>query len=388
MWQAALLMPMLLTAPGGGTAESLAARIESVAAPQAEAGLLSGVLLVARDDEMLFHRAYGHASWELRVPNTPSTRFAVASIAKPMSRMLAHLLVEAGRLELDAPVDRYLQDFPRGPKGGRPTIAHLLAHRSGVPHRVTLASEEVEPLRPADIVRRVEQAGLLFEPGSRRLYSSAGFTCLARVIEIVEGKPFEEVLADQVFAPARMTSAISETGEVLMDRRALPHRLGAHGDRLVVKKGRHKDLRFLTGAGAVYATAGDLLRFVRAIRSGVFGPDHWKRELGADPRAWRGWTGRTGGYEASVDVLAAEDLIFVFLSNLRSAANWQIREQVKRVLTGGAAAAIPDQGRRPVSRRERVLSDRRRPLLHSRQRQHHEVPTRSCRPGRRPDLDR
>lgn len=96
--------------------------------------------------------------------------------------------------------------------------------------------EEGQPLRAADIVARVESAGLLFEPGSRRLYSSAGFTCLARVIEVVEREPFEDVLAERVLEPAGMASAISETGPGLMPGRAMPYRLGAAGGKVVVKR--------------------------------------------------------------------------------------------------------------------------------------------------------
>ena len=338
MYRVLLCLPLLLAAPSGFAASPSQA-IDSLIAPQDAAGVFSGVVLVARNDEVLFHRAYGLASWELGVPNDESTRFGLGSISKSFTEILAVSLAAENRLQLDAPVERYIPGFPKGPKGGSPTLAHLLSHRSGVPHRVTTAADETAPLKTAEIVERVRSRGLIFEPGSRRLYSSAGYSCLARVIERIEERPFEAILADRIFGPAGMTTAASETGELLMERRALPHRLGAHGSRVVVKRAQHQDLRFLTGAGSVYATALDLFRFVHAMRAGLFGAEPKRRVIGST-RDWLGWAGRTNGYEASVDVLPSEGLVVVLLSNLRPAANWQVREGIQAVLTGRRPAAI------------------------------------------------
>ena len=315
-------------------------RIDSLAAEEATAGLLSGVMLVARGDRILLQRAYGFASWELRVPATTATRFGIGSITKPMTETLVEMLATEGRLDLDAPVGRYLGSFPAGPQGGPVTIRHLVDHRSGVPHRVTNAMEETVPLHPSDIVERVRARGLLFEPGTQDLYSSAGFSCLARVVELIEGKPFDAVLRDRIFRPASMATASGETGQQLMPQRALPHRLAASTGAVVVASAPYKHLGFLTGAGSVYATAEDLLRFARASRRGVFGAAGKTRTAESGDQTWRSWYGRTDGYEASVDLLPAADLTFVFLSNLRSAANWQLREQVKSMLQGRKAAAI------------------------------------------------
>ena len=172
------------------------------------------------------------------------------------------------------------------------------------------------------------------------LYSSAGFSCLARVVELIEGKPFDAVLRDRIFGPASMATASGETGQQLMPQRALPHRLAASTGAVVVASASYKHLGFLTGAGSVYATAEDLLRFARASRRGDFGAAGKTRTAESGDQTWRSWYGRTDGYEASVDLLPAADLTFVFLSNLRSAANWQLREQVKSMLQGRKAAAI------------------------------------------------
>jgi CubicO group peptidase (beta-lactamase class C family) len=116
---------------------ALVATVETLLAPEASANLLSGSILIARGDRIIFQRAYGFANWELRVPNSASTRFGVGSITKVMTETIVDLLSQEGRLDLNAPVRTYLSDFPDGPKGGRATVRDLLTHRAGVPFRVT-----------------------------------------------------------------------------------------------------------------------------------------------------------------------------------------------------------------------------------------------------------
>jgi CubicO group peptidase (beta-lactamase class C family) len=321
--------------------DAVSGQIERLIEPQARADLFSGVILVQRGDRVVFQRAYGFASWELSVANSEHTRFGIASITKPMTEALVSLLVAQHRLNRRAPVDQYIPGFPRGPNGEKPTIEQLLKHTAGVPHRVTTPAEEMLPLHPADIVERVKSRGLLFEPGSRELYSSAGYTCLARVIEVIQGRPFEDALAEGIFKPAQMSSAMSETGLRLMRNRALPYILGAGKGGPAVEAAPYKDLRFLAGAGSVYATPADLVAFLRKARDGAFGEELQSWANAGDKDTWRGWYGRTNGYEASVDLLPSRDLVVAMVSNLQSAANWQLRRRIHDLLVGRPVLAIP-----------------------------------------------
>jgi CubicO group peptidase (beta-lactamase class C family) len=81
--------------------------------------------------------------------------------------------------------------------------------------------------------------------------------------------------------------------------------------------------------------------FVRKVRDGAFGDELQRWAQADDNDKWRGWYGRTNGYEASVDLLPSQDLVLVILSNLRSAANWQIRQRIRDLLAGRSARAIP-----------------------------------------------
>ncbi len=315
----------------------LAERIDSLARPEAAAELLSGVILVAKGDSILIQRSYGYANWELRAPNTAGIRFNIGSITKPMTHGVIEMLAQEGRIDTLAPVAKYLPGFPSGPKGGQPTVAQLLAHRAGVPFRVTTRLEESTHLTPADIVERVRKRGLSFEPGTRELYSSAGYTCLARVVEVVTGQPFDSALAAHVFRPAGMRSATGETGQQLMAGRARGYRLSPGSTKVTVANAPFVDLAFLTGAGDVYATATDMFRFVRAAHANKLGSAAHE-EL--TDTSWTGIYGQTNGYEASVDYYAPLDITFVFLSNLYSLTNYQLRRAVRNLIAGRPTVAM------------------------------------------------
>jgi CubicO group peptidase (beta-lactamase class C family) len=340
------IVALLMTAVSQSLAQRVAtdrafdARIDALIKREATAGRFSGIVLVARGDRIVVQRSYGFADWERRVPSSSTTRFGVGSITKVITETIVDVLVGEGRLDLNAPVANYLNGFPNGPKGGHATVRDLLTHRAGVPHRVTTQLEETEHLGSVDIVERVKARGLLFEPGTAELYSSAGFTCLARVIEIMESKPFDSVLVERIFRPASMALAVDETGQQLMMGRAMPYVLQRGPVSVAPVSARYKNLSFLSGAGSVYATAADLLHFVRALRNGAFG-NAAQRLLGApNDTTWTGWYGRINGYEGSVDFLPAADLTFILLSNLQSAANWQIRERVRNIVVGRAISGI------------------------------------------------
>lgn len=179
----------------------------------------------------------------------------------------------------------------------------------------------------------LDQPGL-FEPIQAGRHGS-------RIVEVVTDLPFEQVLEERVLRPAAADRTLNETGQELMLGRAMPYRLGSIGRRVAVKNAPGKDLRFLTGAGSIYSTAEDLWRIVQATRTGIYGKDIQERFFSEEGRQWESWSGRTNGYESSVDVLPGSDLIFVFLSNLQSASNWQLREQVQRLLQGQETNVLP-----------------------------------------------
>jgi D-alanyl-D-alanine carboxypeptidase len=111
-------------------ADSLPRRVDAYLEPYLDLATFSGVVLVARHDTIFLNRAYGMANSELRAPNTPETRFHIASLSKTFTAAAVLLLAERGLLGVNDPVRKFVPDYPRG---SEITIHHLLSHSSGIP---------------------------------------------------------------------------------------------------------------------------------------------------------------------------------------------------------------------------------------------------------------
>lgn len=331
----ALVILLAFSTAAHAAAGDLAARIEAYVAPFVEAEHLSGSITLARGDEILFERGYNLANRELGVANTPTTRFCVASITKPMTQIIALRLLAEERLALDDKLSEWIPDFPRA---STITVEMLARHRAGIPHRVTTGIEETVPRTAADMVDMAKKAELLFEPGRDTSYSSAGYSVLARVLELVAGKSYSELLEDHVFAPAGMVHSLHPAGSELIPRRASSYQLAGRGELLNAPL---KDYSFLVGAGSVFATSGDLVRLMRAVVEGRYGSlvvDQLMDEKGLD------WNGRTNGYRAFADYHAEADLYVAFTSNILTGVGDLLRRDLPRLVAGESVTppTVPD----------------------------------------------
>lgn len=256
-------------------------------------GGFSGTLLVARGDRVILERGYGLADRETGEPNRPETVFKIASLTKPMTAVAALRLAERGRIDLDAPVSRYL---PRFPGGDRIAVHHLLTHSSGLPQDLAPLIDVSPTASNREAVGALRSAPLAFEPGRGRLYSNAGYSVLAAIVEQVTGRPFAEHLRDEVLAPAGMTGA-----SVLPEGQPMPLRAG-YATGYALAGGRLVPIRDASnvwwgggGAGGVLASAGDLHRFQRALSSGRLLGRDWIERM----RATKGGDGY--GWSVSAD---------------------------------------------------------------------------------------
>ena len=179
---------------------------------------LSGSFLVTRRGETLLEHACGHADRVAMLPNTPATRFGLASVTKVFTAVAIARLAGAGRVDFSAPVVRLLPP-ERRPSTLRDdvTVHHLLCHTSGI---ADYFEEEQEPEpeyadlwaqrpcyrieRPADFLPLFGDLPPYRPPGERWQYSNAGYVLLGLVLEELTGSAYSEVVVDQVFEPAQM----------------------------------------------------------------------------------------------------------------------------------------------------------------------------------------
>lgn len=305
---------------------SAARRVSEYLAPLASAGELSGTVLIAEGSCIVLENSYGMADYGARIRNTPATLFAIASITKPFTDIILDRLVESHRLALSDSLGKWISNFPRG---GEITIAELHAHRAGIPHRVTTAAQELEPHSAADMVRLAAQHPLLFDPGKEFSYSSAGYSALARVLELASRESYAELLHKFVLNPAGAINSIDATERA--GSRVTTHSYFRGPEGLVQPP--RKDPSFLVGAGSVYSTPADLFKIVRAVVEGRYGA------AARDSLTAHGgisWTGITNSFAGTVTYDVKTDRAIIFLTNLYSGALPLLLRDLPRIMAGDA----------------------------------------------------
>src|SRR5437763_9412286 len=157
------------------TGPTSANQIEAYLQPFVESGNFTGAVFVSRHREIILRKAYGMANYELLVPNSPETRFHIASLSKPFTAAAILQLQEQGRLTLTDHLSRFLPDFPNADKI---TLDHLLTHTSGIPNVNDLPDYDAFARTPhtlPGLVAKFAALPLEFEPGSDYDYSSSNY---------------------------------------------------------------------------------------------------------------------------------------------------------------------------------------------------------------------
>jgi len=219
-------------------------------------GDFAGVVLVTRNGTPIYEKTAGLASRSFDVPIRPDTRFTVASVTKTFTAAAIALLEKQGKLKITEPLETHLPGFP--PKI---LLWHLLGHQAGLadPDYDAIAARDVAP---DELLAMIAAKPRLFEAGAQSRYGNAAYIVLARVVEKVSGKTFEDFLRESIFTPLRMTQSGTWRSGVIVPRLAAGYIPGL-GDGLILPQPR--DPSTLFGSGNVYSTAADLDRWLTAV---------------------------------------------------------------------------------------------------------------------------
>ena len=270
-----------LLAAGPATAETglgdaqVAAVEKAVAEMMSASGAPGLSVAIALDGEVRYAKGFGYADVENQVAAGADTVYRLASISKPITAVAALQLAEAGRLDLDADVRRYVPGFP--PKPWPITTRLLLAHLGGVRHYQEgefghdPASGEAfgeNTRRFASLLEGLDvfkDDPLVAEPGTRFNYTTHGYTLIGCVVEAVSKERFVAYLGRHIFTPAGMTGIRDDEAAALIPHRALGYRKTADGQ---LRNSDLSDTSYKIPGGGLVATASDLARFASALLDG------------------------------------------------------------------------------------------------------------------------
>ena len=259
----------------------------------------SGVLLVANNDRTLLSYSNGYASLENQTKHSVSnTKFRLASISKTMVSYVIYILKSQGRLAMDDKITKYLKELDEEIYG-QITIEQLIQHKSGIIRALKNITKKntYEPISPIEIFYELNQAELMFPPGTQRSYSNVGYSLLAILIERITGMDFYNAIRNILFDPLKMFNTNHEIDYEVISNIAQGYNLV--GDKIF--RSRLGSKSWILGAGSIYSTATDLLRFSKEVQKGTLldslSHTQYLKDLG-NYTTHGGWT--TYGYGAKL----------------------------------------------------------------------------------------
>ena len=222
-------------------------------------------LVVVRDGIILKKAAYGMADLEHGVPIETDTAFRLASVSKQFTAMAIMMLGEAGQLDYDDPITRFLPDLSR--LGDGITIRHLLTHTAGLPdyYDVIVEISGVErPLTRHALDVYSAWGEPVFKPGERYEYSNPGYELLALIVEKASGQTYAGFVEGRIFAPLDMSNSIvfGERARKI-EKRAYGYSKSKDSDGYELDD--DDPLNYIIGSGGIYSTVEDMYHWDQGL---------------------------------------------------------------------------------------------------------------------------
>lgn len=261
---------MMTAAPA---ASQSVAQVDDAVRAGIDRGIYPGaVVIVGRRDSLLYARGYGHLTWDRAspVPSPDSTIWDLASITKTVATMSsAMLLADRGKLDLDAPVDRYLPRFSGGLKK-LVTVRMLLDHTSGLKSYIPLYQQARGKSKALDILYAQP---LLRTPGDAAVYSDLNAMLLALVVEKVAGASIDHYAEREIFQPLGMHETAFKPPKKLRKRTAPTGIWRGHPVAGEVNDQNAVAFGGVAGHAGLFSTGSDLARYAQTWLRGGVAPD-------------------------------------------------------------------------------------------------------------------
>jgi CubicO group peptidase (beta-lactamase class C family) len=240
----------------------LTAYFDQVLSEQFKPNETGATVLVSRNGQVIYEKAFGMANLELNIPMQPDNVFRIASITKQFTAVAILQLMEQGKLNLQDEITRFIPDYPT--QGNKITIEHLLTHTSGLPNNTDMPDHMGRvDVTTTEMIDHFKNLPLKFAPGTNWSYSNNGYFLLGYIIEKASGITYAEYLDEHFFKPLEMTHSLYASDTKIIANRADGYNQSDNG---------HENAQTLSmthpfAAGAIQSTVGDLFKWHQAVRS-------------------------------------------------------------------------------------------------------------------------
>ena len=225
-------------------------------------GLAVGVLI---DSQVVYRAGFGTTRMGGGQPVTPNTLFHMASITKPFVATAVVQLSTAGKVDLDAPVTRYVPYFRmKDPRASAITVRQLLTHTAGMPDVTDYRwnHPEYDEQSLERYIRGLADSGLIAAPGERWQYSNIGFELLADLVANVSGESFEGYVQKRILTPLAMRKSTLLMTDIDSSLMAWGHRRASPGPFTIAAHYPYN--RRHAGSSTLHSNVDDMLRWARA----------------------------------------------------------------------------------------------------------------------------
>jgi CubicO group peptidase (beta-lactamase class C family) len=344
-----LLLSVLLLCCGAayGLSSDHAAEIDTLMGMLYERGQFNGSILVAKQNKIVYRKAFGKANFQTGADFTPDTPSNIGSVTKQITAMSIMILADRKKLSYDDLVSKYIPEFSDSAHFSKVTLRHLLTHTSGMPDYGDLAIDDSGLDQKELIVALLKKENTLAEPGLRYRYSNPGYVLLAIVVERVSGKRFADFLKQEIFTPVGMTSTF------VYDSSGRKPALAALGyDQF----GETDDgaPTAIPGDGGLYSTVDDLFKWDQSLYtdklvrqptlSEAFTPGKVQEgttiygfgwnvvEEGGNKYLWH--QGSQAGFRAFIERGLTERVTVIMLTNKGNSKRQEINAAIQNILAG------------------------------------------------------
>lgn len=333
------------------TQAATGSRIDSILTA-AEARGFHGNILVGQPGGVILSKGYGVANRGPKPRYTPSTLVQIGSNVKDFTKLAIYQLVEAGRLQLNDSLGKFVSGL--SPDKRAITVTQLLQHTGGLP--LGVANDDF-PLTREEMLKRLRDTPLKSSPGATRSYSNLGYALLGLIIESVTRQSYDAYVAAHILSPLGLT----QTGTYLpkFDQDLIAH--GFNGDTdigSILDQPHDKDghLWALRANGGYLSTLDDMYRFYQAVIGPNLLKDPEHRRMVFDSTPGNVYAGSDLTSFFLVATFPQSTLVIIASNHSAFPANRVLRDiedvlsggQGNRVLTttspAGSSVALPDTG--------------------------------------------
>ena len=320
--------------------------------------IFSGSVLVAKQGNIIYQKAFGIADRRWNIPNHVNTKYKIGSITKQFTALLIMQLARENKIRLDGKVSDYLEYFPKK-NGNKITIHNLLCHTSGIPnlarhYKDWFTERWLKDYTTREFIDLFSHIELQFEPGSQWSYSNAGYYLLAAIIEEVTGKTYGQVIKEIIFEPLGMAESGYFDGYTIVPNLANGY---DYWDFQYINTG-YNNPSVHKGNGGLYSSVEDLFKWDCALYTEKLLPKKYidlilkpQMNMRSDVAYGYGWVlqekylhgtgikisieehfGSDNGFNNVITRIPNEQYVIILLSNTSQSNVHLIRSQIINIL--------------------------------------------------------